>query len=856
MDKNFNILPENWLNSPEFDEFMRLHPLQEAVSVKTRMKLAVAARRTSKRRAFLRKMRAKKRKNLTQLKSRARKVVRTQLRKRLFKGNWSSLSYSQRMRIDNTINKKKKFINRIVSQIMPKVVKGESERLRKLNLREEKTASETRIEARRRKQKQRAKEQEVRTLDPSRLAMVVRDQRGNLLIVDKNSFESDKHTVVIPASDMSYEVALRISKDEKFKNTLTSQRILGDKVSKNKEEKEEEKGGSASKEQQRSAGDIQQDVGMPSAPIQDTTQIDHKMAKWVPFLALKGVDAKEAVRQKMISPEQAREYAFSDNMQQFGNIVAANLADSFARITGRNLAEYNVMMLGETPYETSKLWKSMGLPMDMGKSDVIFVHNCVSESNKNIDCAKKNCECEPYGVTPEEQQIRLNIRYGSTSLVTGKATIDSKAMYYVVNQKVAQLISGSTRDVLGNDVYTNDSDKKSIQSIKDSLNKFTKFVQEKFKDYDNYSPSVFTYEKSGERVNKNIDTCLMKLKDLKNEINMTFKSIFAENKLSQKLYLNEILVGSNKFIAPEATATHMMTVDPENNTVKLNKLDETYINQIIDSPQFKFEMNFNVEHCGTELEETAYQETLQSYVANGKPLPIIANPSKFCGRISNKKLKENAFKFSNLKYLFEDMQKDEPPLEEDIFEAEYLKNYLKKVYQLSKDVEKPADQFNLLTTLMNVSPDLIDMKPIDLHNATEERSGKVVPIVINGVQRMIKMMNIPFFDSDDTKANENPMESVIFARKFITERKSKRKSKRKRKNKRNYRQEYDRYHARAEQKRNRARRNAARAKLRRMGRVKKGDGKDVDHKNGDPTDNSIKNLRVRSKSENRADNGN
>lgn len=842
MDDNLNILPENWLNGPDFDEFMRQHPLQEAVSVKTRMKLAVAARRTSKRRAYLRKIRAKKRKNLTQLKNRARKVVRTQLRKRLFKGNWSSLSYSQRMRIDNTINKKKKFINRIVSQIMPKVVKGESERLRKLNLREEKTSSEKRTDAKRRKQKQRAKEQEIRTLDPSRLAMVVRDQRGNLLIVDKNSFESDKHTVVIPASDMSYEVALRISKDEKFKNTLTSQRILGDKVQKNKEEeKETNKVTSSSKDEQRSAGSIQQDIGMPNAPIQDTTQIDHKMAKWVPFLALKGVDAKEAVRQKMISPEQAREYAFSENMQEFGNIVAANLADSFSRITGRNLAEYNVMMLGETPYETTKLWKSMGLPMDMGKSDVIFVHNCVSESNKNIDCAKKNCECGPYGVTPEEQQIRLNIRYGSTTLVNGKATIDSKAMYYVVYQKIAQLLSGSTRDVLGNDIFTNDSDKKSIQSIKDSLSKFIKFVQEKFKDNDNYSPSIFTDEKSGEKVNKNIDTSLMKLKDLKNEINMTLKAIFAENKLSQKLYLNEILVGSNKFMAPEATATHMMTIDPENNTVKLNKIDEVYINQIIDSPHFKFDMNFNIDYCGTQLEDLSYQETLNNYAVNGKALPLISNPIKFCGRTSNKKLKENAFKYSNLKNLFENIQKDEPPLEEDIFEAEYLKNYLKKIYQSSKDVQKPIDQLNLLTSIMNVSPDLIDMKPIDLHNATEERSGKVVPIVINGVQRMIKMMNIPFFDSDDSKANQNPMESYIFAKKFIGER--------------NYRQEYDRYHAKTEQKRNRAKRNAARAKLKRLGRVKKGDGKDVDHKNGDPTDNSIKNLRVRSKSENRADNG-
>lgn len=47
---------------------------------------------------------------------------------------------------------------------------------------------------------------------------------------------------------------------------------------------------------------------------------------------------------------------------------------------------------------------------------------------------------------------------------------------------------------------------------------------------------------------------------------------------------------------------------------------------------------------------------------------------------------------------------------------------------------------------------------------------------------------------------------------------------------RNYRKEYDTYHAKPEQKKNRAKRNAARSILEKEGVVKKGDGKDVDHK--------------------------
>lgn len=47
--------------------------------------------------------------------------------------------------------------------------------------------------------------------------------------------------------------------------------------------------------------------------------------------------------------------------------------------------------------------------------------------------------------------------------------------------------------------------------------------------------------------------------------------------------------------------------------------------------------------------------------------------------------------------------------------------------------------------------------------------------------------------------------------------------------KRDYRKEYDEYHGTEEQKKRRAQRNAARRKAERSGKVRKGDGKEVDH---------------------------
>jgi hypothetical protein len=62
------------------------------------------------------------------------------------------------------------------------------------------------------------------------------------------------------------------------------------------------------------------------------------------------------------------------------------------------------------------------------------------------------------------------------------------------------------------------------------------------------------------------------------------------------------------------------------------------------------------------------------------------------------------------------------------------------------------------------------------------------------------------------------------------------------------------YNAKPASKKARASNNAARAKMIKAGKARKGDGKDVDHKNSNPLDNRKSNLRLRSRSANRSDN--
>ena len=70
--------------------------------------------------------------------------------------------------------------------------------------------------------------------------------------------------------------------------------------------------------------------------------------------------------------------------------------------------------------------------------------------------------------------------------------------------------------------------------------------------------------------------------------------------------------------------------------------------------------------------------------------------------------------------------------------------------------------------------------------------------------------------------------------------------------KRDYKKEYEKYDGTEKVKKRRAARNKARRFLEREGRAHKGDGKDVDHRDGNPHNNDKSNLRVMDASTNRS----
>jgi hypothetical protein len=72
--------------------------------------------------------------------------------------------------------------------------------------------------------------------------------------------------------------------------------------------------------------------------------------------------------------------------------------------------------------------------------------------------------------------------------------------------------------------------------------------------------------------------------------------------------------------------------------------------------------------------------------------------------------------------------------------------------------------------------------------------------------------------------------------------------------KRDYKKEYRDYHGKPEQIKRRSNRVLSRRKMIKASKAKKGDGKDVDHKDRNPANRAMSNLRLQSKKKNRGRN--
>jgi len=298
----------------------------------------------------------------------------------------------------------------------------------------------------------------------------------------------------------------------------------------------------------------------------------------------------------------------------------------------------------------------------------------------------------------------------------------------------------------------------------------------------------------------------------KNRAKQLVEDLFNLDEDLKGAFILESLTGNIKFDGGVGTANMLISVNKDGTNAKLIPLNTSFATTLAESKQTYLSAKFTENIDTPSSFDLMYEQRVlnndnpASFVSELEKIPELANPVNF-------------MQFFNL-YL-SDMVYSTP--------IDYSDYY---------DVDSDND------TVVTINPQSKTEKELRIPiKKTFDTAGQEENIIEKGADQILEeygMINDYLVDlvNNGELPREEALEYIKEEFNFLYER--------------NYKKEYQNYHSKPEQRANRSKRVLARRKLEKEGRVSKGDGKDVDHKNGNPQDNSDDNLRVLSKSKNRS----
>ena len=675
-----------------------------------------------------------------------------------------------------------------------------------LNITEAKSAQEERLGARLRKRKQRDRENVTRQTNPFDMILVVKNKsNGEILIIDKESYDPRYHEILISPEQINQSTIAGVLKDPKFVQTETSKRLFGDVKANKETPKEEDPTAQGSGDKQQSGEEQARPMSGSTPPPKKEIPFTKNNQTSGPVIALGMMAGLQGAQlQKMgVSPQQIEEYNSSGEIQEISNKIASQIKFYFKNVIGRDITEYVPVLIDEQPFQTTDLWKTMGGFDSAPKANIVFRHICVEASAKNDKCQQEACECLKVGVAPSEQMYSFALKYGPSSVINGKLNNDTETTFYATINLIDQFILGET---VGIEQELDEKEIAAVEKLRDDI-KFIKKIAAQKIEQKVLRPNQFVQPQEKNPIKQ--------IQSIVDDISIRIERMINSNILYKEYYLFESLTGYVKFSpASPAFASGIISVIPETYDLAMRGIDLDFVRKIIDADT-KIAFNLKSNLFESPDEKTQLEICKARF---GGQCPKASTPQKYAIRmLISSFINESKFNYSPLKYLFE--QEDPETVQGDFM-------------QILESAQTVQDLLNIFS----LTPNQITIAPIDLFNfaATDYSSEKNL-IKVNG-----KMFQIPV-QVDQVPPNdlEDMTESFSFMRKLL-ERKE-----------RNYRKEYDEYHGKAEQRANRSKRVLARRKMMKAGKVKKGDGKDVDHKDGNPQNNSMDNLKAVDKSHNR-----
>jgi len=823
---------------------MRQLGLNEEVSAQTRMKLSRIAKRTGKRRAMLRKARRSRRKGMKILKKRAKQDIKNQLRHKLYKGRWQKLGFSTRANIDKNINRRRRIADQMVKRIMPDIIRGESERLNRLNKESfefiyeaargsRKTAKsgansiKDRRSARGRKQRQRARDADkIKSGNVTGSFAIVRANSGKYagrtMIVDKDSYNPAVHSVVLDPKKFNLGAGQKILDDDDFIQTDSSIKLYGEvkgedtaklKKVKAKDSKVEFKGSkkdSPSKQQKKARESM-----LPKEP-----------GKWDPVPG--DIQPKKKQSKHCMNPT-----SHDANIVEPGMALFANMANGISpeeQVKMGLMDENTAMAILKNPHGSlhPALQKMANVLQKKYGSNAVF-----KVTGRKLEGTKLNAQAKEDGIVDTTPKTDVQVLDKTTGKVIDNASVKCGP---------SQASSGNWQDsytafnwVLNNaDQYGVSISKETTKRIKDIIDYLSG------NEYGGYTRTQ--RGPSGLYTQKGIlagqDAGVKKKEQANKKLTDLIDKAFSASDDAKALYNLAQMTGLHKFEqGNDAIASSMIAVSHDGSQVKIVPITLDLAKRCKTDIASRIKSNSSA----SSDQEKEWAKLKEQASKSGKKLTDLDDFRPYSLRntirvvineINLEELKDDYDNSSRLtgnllfKLLTEKKQNIQPPPQPT---EEELKSNFEELKELAK--ENPMEVFKLLGSLF----DYDDLSPtVDWLDIIPPEGYTFNRVYINGNEFRVPVeipVNYP----------EDGVEVSALGESFLEE-------------KRNYRKEYDNYHSKPEQRKNRAGRVKARRLMMRIGKVRKGDGKDVDHKDGNPKNNGKHNLRVRDKSKNRADN--
>jgi hypothetical protein len=838
-----NLLPEHMSeeHAQEYFNDMREglrkagESLHEEVSVQTRIKLSRAAKRTAPRRKIVRAMRAKRRKSMGQLKVRARNEIKDQLRRKVSHGNWKKMSFSARAMIDKRLSRKpiKKLADQMVKRIMPQVLRGESERLKSINdsfnpivnalienyiteaMKGDKPKRQplTGEKKLKRRAQNRNNQSAKRTRDANALSagdirgkvLGVEDEDGNFLIISKRSFDERRHRKVVDPERATRGALEKFLNKPQFVNTETSEKLFGfvergaGKKKEKAAKKEEPKAKSKAKPKaQRSSARAQEETPAP------TVVAAKKAAKNDTFPTSHGATEMEsgilfAFNAMLgLKPEQMVSMGLIDKKDL--DAVLANPHQSYMPSCQR-AAQQLLSAFGPGVYlkHTGRLKKSTKLS-----------ENAIKE-----------------GVVDNTPKSDLVVVDRDGKVIAG------------LSQKIgdSQLASGGPAETMTNLKWAAAS---RGDKLKPDTSKKLKQLEKMFREELGGNPRtrmgpVSLYQAGGAREGQEKE--VERRERLHEQATELVNDLLNSDEDFAAAFIYSLITGSGKFEQGDpAIASHIFSANRDGTDAKITPVDMNYAKKMVG--KIKVQMKFK----SSAVETTDVKKKWNDFKAHKKSIGEKVSleedfrPYSYRSVIRAYSMTGNvseSFRLTGhrlVKSLLEDVsEKNIQELAPDPTTPEEAMEYLKEAVEYIGDDAFKLMQFFEDDFEFTATEPVIDWTELATNQGTQTND-----IYVNG-RKFSVPVEVPYNYDEFGNMSSPVSESYL-------------------EEKRNYRKEYDNYHSRPEQRKNRSKRVLARRLMMKLGKVRKGDGKDVDHKDGNPKNNGKSNLRVRDKSENRADN--